>query len=60
MADETSTPKNPRGRPRAAAPLSSVGTRLPQPYHDRLIQMANMQEKSVSALVRDLLTTNLR
>jgi hypothetical protein len=60
MADETSTPSKPRGRPPAKDPLSYVGTRLPPAYHDRLIQLAKHQEKSVSALVRDLLTLRLR
>lgn len=60
MADETSTPARPRGRPPVSEPLSYVGTRLPPQYHDRLIKLAKHQEKSVSALVRDLLTLRLQ
>ena len=54
------TPR-PRGRPRLDdEPLSHVSTRLPVPYHDRLIQLAKMQDKSVAAMVRSLLILKLR
>lgn len=56
----TDTTPRPRGRPTVDAPLSYVGTRLPVPYHDRLIQLAKHQDKSVSALVRQLLILKLR
>lgn len=59
MADETSTPTK-RGRPPVEQPLSHVSTRLPPAYHDRLVKLAKHQDKSVSALVRDLLTLKLR
>jgi hypothetical protein len=60
MAKPEQQPR-PRGRPRVDdEPLSSVSTRLPTPCYDRLIELANKQEKSVSRLVRDLLVLKLR
>jgi hypothetical protein len=49
-----------RGRPRVSEPRSWVSTRLPVSYHDRLIQMANEKDVSVSMLVRSLLMLQLR
>jgi hypothetical protein len=46
----------PRGRPKVAAPASnSVTTWLPAGDHDRLIALAKREEKTISALVRELL-----
>jgi len=46
----------PRGRPRVEAPASaSVTTWLRVAQYDRLLQLAKREEKSLSALVRDLL-----
>lgn len=50
----------PRGRPRVEEPLSAISTRLPASYHDRLIRIANAQEISVSAVVRQLLILRLQ
>ena len=49
-----------RGRPPADQPGSTVCTWLPASYHDRLIQLANQREQSVSSLVRSLLILRLR
>jgi hypothetical protein len=40
------------GRPRSPEPGSRVSTWLPTSTHDRLIQVANAQEKSVSEIVK--------
>jgi hypothetical protein len=46
----------PRGRPRVETPASSaVTTWLPARDHDRLAQLAKREEKTISALVRELL-----
>lgn len=50
----------PRGRPRVEEQRSTVSTWLPASQHDRLIRLANQQEKSVSALVRSLLLLRIR
>lgn len=62
MAKDTadSVAPRPRGRPRVDEPLSHVSTRLPIPYHDRLIQLAKQQDTSVSQMVRQLLVLKLR
>jgi hypothetical protein len=45
----------PRGRPRVAAPAgASATTWLRVADHDRLIQLAKREEKTLSALLRDL------
>lgn len=49
-----------QGRPRNAEPSSSVTTWLPAGEHDKLIQLANEEETSVSALVRRLLRLRMR
>lgn len=52
---------NPRGRPRVSdESCASVSTWLPGSYHDRLIEMANQKNLSVSTLVRQLLVIQLR
>lgn len=48
------------GRPRVDQPQSTVSTRLPPAYHDRLIQIANQRDMKVAALVRELLIFRLR
>lgn len=40
------------GRPRVAAPMTSISTRIPPQAHDRLIQLANQQEVSVHEYLR--------
>jgi hypothetical protein len=46
----------PRGRPRADEPASNAVTTWLQPRdHDRLIALAKREEKTISALVRELL-----
>jgi hypothetical protein len=49
-----------RGRPRNREPSSTVSTWLPAGAHDKLIQLAQEQETSISALVRSLLMLRLR
>ena len=47
----------PRGRPRAPVPVkTSVTTWIRASDYDRLIHRAQREEKTLSALVRDLLT----
>lgn len=48
-----------RGRPRVDQPWSMVSTRLPVGYHDRLIELSNQREMSVSAFVRQILILRL-
>lgn len=43
-----------RGRPKADEPSSPVTTWLPAGDHDRLIAIAKREEKTISALVREL------
>lgn len=52
MADD---PKRPRGRPKADEPGSAVMTWLRATEHDRLIALAKREEKTLSALIRELL-----
>ncbi len=49
-----------RGRPRTDEPCTSVSTWLPASHHDRLIQLAQSRDQSVSSLVRQLLIFRLR
>ncbi len=49
-----------RGRPRNPEPASSVCTWLASSDHDKLIELANKHETSVSALVRSLLKMRIR
>jgi hypothetical protein len=53
-------PVRPRGRPRVDEPLERVSTRLPIPVYDRLVEIANQRETSVSMLVRQLLILRLK
>ncbi len=53
-------PERRRGRPRSSEPGATVCTWLPPDAHDKLIRIANRREKSVSALVRELLILRLR
>ena len=48
-----------RGRPRVAEPRASVSTWVPATLHDRLIQVANREELSVSEYVRKVLVLQL-
>ncbi len=41
-------------------PTSPVTVRLPVSLHDHLVKLAQMQQQSVSAVVRSLLRTKLR
>lgn len=59
MAKLTDAPPK-LGRPRAEEPGSAVTTWLRQSEHDRLIQLANKHETTVSQLVRSLLMVKLR
>ena len=58
MKDERETPR-PRGRPKVDEPGTSVSTWLRPDEHDRLIRLANKQETSVSALLRQIVITRL-
>jgi hypothetical protein len=49
-----------RGRPRVDEPMTTVCTWLPASQHDRLIEIAKQQERSVSAVVREFLVLRLR
>ena len=48
-----------RGRPKSDEPGSAVMTWLRAGEHDRLIALAKREEKTISALVRDLLKVRL-
>ena len=50
----TEKDKRARGRPKNGEPSSSVTTWLRVGEHDRLIELAKREEKSISALVREL------
>lgn len=49
-----------RGRPRVQEPRTTVCTWMEARHYDQIVRMANQQEKSVSALVRDLLVLRLK
>lgn len=56
-ADEAVTEheKRPRGRPKAEEPAGSSVTAWLRPgEHDRLIELAKREDKTISALVREL------
>lgn len=53
------TPR-PRGRPRSTIPKSSVSAHVPTTLHDRLIELANQHEISVSRLMYRVLDEALR
>lgn len=60
-ADHVPVPRGRQGgRPRVEEPLERVSTRLPVPAYDRLVRLANMNETSVSNLVRQLLVFRLK
>lgn len=53
-------PRNVGGRPRVSAePMSTVSTWLPASAHDKLIKVAQAQDVSVAALVRNVLILNV-
>jgi hypothetical protein len=49
-----------RGRPRVEEPRTSVSTWVPATLHDRLIEVANRHEVSVSEYVRQVLIVRLK
>lgn len=59
MAQNTATVPRPRGRPRVSQPGTSVSTWLTPQEADKLIQLANKREQSVSALVRLIVVSKL-
>lgn len=59
MADEHTDSPRPRGRPRSEEPGTTVSAWVSEQEHDKLIRLANEQEKSVSALVRQLIVPKL-
>lgn len=52
--------RRPRGRPRVAESRASVSTWLPAGAHDRLIELAKREERSISSMVRQLLILRLK
>lgn len=59
MAKEHDESPRPRGRPKSDEPGSTVSSWLSAQEHDRLIRLAEQQETSVSALVRQLIVPKL-
>jgi hypothetical protein len=54
------TPVPRRGRPRQSPePCTSISTWVPEPYHDRLILLANRHNMSVSSLVKRFIIIQL-
>lgn len=54
------TPTPRRGRPRQSPePCTSISTWVPEPYHDRLISLANRRRMSVSSLVKRFIIIQL-
>jgi len=49
-----------RGRPRVEEPRRAFSIWLPANQHDRLIELANQREQSVSKTVRQLLILRLK
>ncbi len=49
-----------RGRPVAAVKGTTLSVWMPTPNYDQICRMATKQEKTVSALVRDLLVLRLK
>lgn len=49
-----------RGRPKQAATLSSVSTRVPTQVHDQLVAIADYRGQSVSAVLRAFVTIHVR
>lgn len=67
MSDETSrvgqvgdSPTRGRGRPRVAEPGAGVSTWLSASQYDKLIRIAQAQDKTVSSLVREVLILRLK
>lgn len=60
MKRPVTTEAAPRGRPKSAAPSSSVSCWLPAVTHDKLIRLAQKEERSISACIRQLLILKLR
>lgn len=61
-AESDSTPNQSprgRGRPRVEARLERVSTRLPVAQFDRLVQLANQKDTSVSNLLRQIVVFRL-
>jgi len=53
-------PHRPRGRPKVDEPGARLSTYVRTSDYDRLVRLALKQDRSVSALVRDLLKLKLR
>lgn len=49
-----------RGRPRAKDPSTTVLTRLPNSYYDRLTKIAHRHGISMSSVVRNIVILRLR
>lgn len=49
-----------RGRPPAEEPCTSLSVWIPTKYYDRLAQLANGHQVSMSALVRQMIVLQLR
>jgi hypothetical protein len=49
-----------RGRPKVTEPRTTLCTWMEARHYDQIVKMAIQQEKSVSALVRDLLVLRLK
>jgi hypothetical protein len=57
---QTLTPVPRRGRPRLTPePCTSVSTWIEEPYHDKLVRLANHHNLSVSGLVKRLIILQL-
>jgi hypothetical protein len=59
MTKPPDDPPGKRGRPPVTEPGSAVSTWLRQGEHDRLIQLAQQRETTVSSLVRQLLKSRI-
>lgn len=61
MADDPEQAnKRGRGRPKVDEPRTTVCAWVEARHYDRLVQIAHRQEKSISAVVRDLLILRLK
>lgn len=49
-----------RGRPRVPEPLSVISVRVWVKHHDRLCEIAQQKDMSVSALVRTILESTIK
>lgn len=59
MAETTNPPRG-RGRPRAEEPHTSLSVWMKSRDYDRIVKLAQQQEKSLSAAARDLLIVRLK